>query len=187
MLEEDSRKGLVPYEYVDPCSGNKKKRPAVRIVDGLVKVPCLPAKDEFTVRITKTEDDMVWVGNYEVLRLGGHLEPYNASDLATGGAVLGTFGERSGGVPEVRICLSSEAPDSVVAGGGRKPRRADVERLTADDRCATWGVPVGDGYDRRQGGHGPGLRTHAEGDHGSRGRRPLGDGDERFDRVLHLP
>ena len=56
--------------------------------------------------------------------LGGYIEAYNEDDLSIGdGTVIGTFGDEydggSGGVPEVRICLSSEG--------------------TSDDECATWG------------------------------------------------
>ena len=51
--------------------------------------------------------------------LHGYLEPYNSGDMSVSGSTVGTFGDGSGGVPEVRACLSSEG--------------------TSDDECATWG------------------------------------------------
>ena len=113
---------LVDYKYDhDRCTNKNhgktdKRTVTARIVDGLVKVSCLPANDEFIVEFD-AGDKRVEVGDVAALR--GELEPYNPRDLATGGTVIGKFGTGSGGVPEVRVCLSSEG--------------------TSDDECATWG------------------------------------------------
>ena len=132
FFQVDSKTGRVPYEYKDGCTGAKRKLSSVKMSKGLVKVRCLPANGEpFMIQVTKTASDMVWVGRWQVLKLGGYLEPYKESDLTTGGAVLGRFGAQSGGVPEVRICLSSEAPAT-------KDDRDEIVRLTADDKCSTW-------------------------------------------------
>ena len=124
LLARDSRNRLVTYKYDHDVCTNKNHRktkdqaaPKVRIKDGLATVSCLPAGDEFTIRF-ELGDDRVMVG-VAADELRGDIEAFNQSDLTVGGTVLGTFGDGSGGVPEVRICLASEG--------------------TTDDECATWG------------------------------------------------
>ena len=123
LLARDSRNRLVTYKYDHDICTNKRHRKTkdqaatVRMKDGLFTVSCLPAGDEFTIRF-ELGDDRVMVG-VAADELRGDIEAFNQSDLTVGGTVLGTFGDGSGGVPEVRICLASEG--------------------TTDDECATWG------------------------------------------------
>ena len=129
LLERDGRNRLVPYKYNhDRCTnprGHGKtddREASVSISDGLARVACLPAGDEFTIRVDLNKnpdrDDRVMVGVAED-ELHGDIEAFNEDDLSVGGSVLGIFGDAGGGVPEVRICLASEGTD--------------------DDECATWG------------------------------------------------
>ena len=123
LLARDSRNRLDDYKYDHDVCTNKRHRKTkdqvatVRMKDGLFTVSCLPAGDEFTIRF-ELGDDRVMVG-VAADELRGDIEAFNQSDLTVGGTVLGTFGNGSGGVPEVRICLASEG--------------------TTDDECATWG------------------------------------------------
>ena len=122
LMARDDRDRLKDYEYDhDACTsrnsgGTPKRKADVKITNGLAKVTCLPANDEFTIEF-ELGDDRVEVGAAE--ELNGYIEAFNEDDLSVGGTVVGTFGDGSGGVPEVRICLSSEG--------------------TTDDECATWG------------------------------------------------
>ena len=127
LLARDSRNRLVTYKYDhDVCTNTRHRKTPDRAAepyekkDGLFKFSCLPAGDagdEFTIRFV-LGDDRVMVG-VAADTLRGDIEAFNQSDLTVGGTVLGTFGDGSGGVPEVRICLASER--------------------TTDDECATWG------------------------------------------------
>ena len=126
LLARDSKNRLKPYKYDHDACTNKDsdetddREATVTLRGGLAKVSCLPANDEFTIKFD-LGDDRVEIGVVE--ELGGYIEAYNEDDLFIGGTVIGTFGDEydggSGGVPEVRICLSSEG--------------------TSDDECATWG------------------------------------------------
>ena len=123
LMADDDRDRLKPYMYDhDACSNPKNshktpdREPVVTLQDGLAMVRCLPRNDEFTIMFD-LGDDRVEVGPVE--RLGGYLEPYNKRDMSISGSTVGTFGDGSGGVPEVRICLSSEG--------------------TSHGECATWG------------------------------------------------
>ena len=126
LLARDSRNRLVPYKYDhDACTNENSDKTDDReatfsMKDGLAKVSCLPADAEFTIRFD-VGDDRVEVGAPTDLR--GDIDAFAEDDLSIGGTVVGTFGDEydggSGGVPEVRICLSSEG--------------------TSDDECATWG------------------------------------------------
>ena len=121
VWELDDRR-LVPYKYDHDACTNKnssktdEREASLTITDGLARIACLPANDEFTIEFD-VGDDRVEVGAAQ--RLGGYLDVYDRRDLSVGGTVIGTFGAGSGGVPEVRVCLSSEG--------------------TSDDECATWG------------------------------------------------
>ena len=123
FMADDDRGRLQPYKYNhDACSnptGSHRTDPrevsASFGADGLARVECLPRNDEFTIVFT-VGDDRTEVGPVE--RLGGYLEPYNKRDMSISGSTVGAFGDGSGGVPEVRICLSSKG--------------------TSDDECATW-------------------------------------------------
>ena len=126
LLARDSKNRLKPYKYDhDACTNEDSdetddREATVTLRGGLAKVSCLPADDEFTIKFD-LGDDRVEIG--VVKELGGYIEAYDEDDLFIGGTVIGTFGDEydggSGGVPEVRICLSSEG--------------------TSDDECATWG------------------------------------------------
>ena len=123
FLARDDRNRLTPYKYDhDACTNKKNHRKtdpvevSVSFKKGLAKVSCLPRNAEFTIKF-EPGDDRAEVGRVE--ELGGYLEAFNAKDLSIGGTTVGTFGTGSGGVPEVRLCLSSEG--------------------TKDDECATWG------------------------------------------------
>ena len=127
FLEEDDRGRDKPYKYDhDACWNRNSDKTEEREVsasfgsDGLATVSCLPRNDEFTIKFTPdtaSAPNRVEVG-IVAEKLRGYLEPYNRSDMTVGGSTVGTFGDGSGGVPEVRICLSSEG--------------------TTDDECATW-------------------------------------------------
>ena len=123
LLARDSRNRLGPYKYDHDACTNKNhretddKEATVTLRGGLATVKCLPADDEFTIRF-ELGDDRVMVG-VAGDELRGDIEAFNEDDLSVGGTVVGTFGDGSGGVPEVRICLSSKG--------------------TTDDECATWG------------------------------------------------
>ena len=127
LMARDSRNRLKPYKYDHDACTNEDSDETEDIEasftkrGGLAKVSCLPADDEFTIKF-ELGDDRVEVGVMK--QLGGYIEAYDEDDLSIGdGTVVGTFGDEydggSGGVPEVRICLSSEG--------------------TSDDECATWG------------------------------------------------
>ena len=123
LLARDSRNRLATYKYDHDACTNKNHRKtddraaSITMRGGLATVKCLPADDEFTIRF-ELGDDRAMVG-VAADELRGDIEAFNQSDLTVGGTVLGTFGDGSGGVPEVRICLASEG--------------------TTDDECATWG------------------------------------------------
>ena len=123
LLARDSRNRLDTYKYDhDKCTNENHRKTddraaSITMKGGLATVKCLPADDEFTIRF-ELGDDRVMVG-VAADELRGDIEAFNQSDLTVGGTVLGTFGDGSGGVPEVRICLASEG--------------------TTDDECATWG------------------------------------------------
>jgi len=128
FLEEDDRGRDKPYKYDhDACWNKNSDKTEEREVNasfgsnGLATVSCLPRNDEFTIKFTPdtaSAPNRVEVG-IVAEKLHGYLEPYNAKDMSVSGSTVGTFGDGSGGVPEVRICLSSEG--------------------TKDDECATWG------------------------------------------------
>ncbi len=128
FLEEDDRGRDKPYKYDhDACWNRNSHRTPEREVsasfgsNGLATVSCLPRNDEFTIKFTPdtaSAPNRVEVG-IVAEKLHGYLEPYNEDDMGLSGSTVGTFGDGSGGVPEVRICLSSEG--------------------TTDDECATWG------------------------------------------------
>ncbi len=126
-LAEDDRGRDKPYKYDHDACWNTNHRktdpiePVFRISNGLARVACLPRNDEFTIKFvvdTASAPNRVEVG-IVAEKLHGYLEPYNESDMTVSGSTVGTFGDGSGGVPEVRICLSSEG--------------------TTDKECATWG------------------------------------------------
>ena len=145
LLARDSRNRLERYEWDHDACWNKKsgdtpdRQPAITISDGLARVRCLPRDDEFTIRFD-LGDDRVEVGAAADLR--GHIEAFNEDDLSVGGTVLGTFGDGSGGVPEVRICLSSEG--------------------TTDDECATWAYQWTTGQVAGNVGGASGHKLHIE-------------------------
>ena len=122
LMARDSRNRLERYEWDhdacwnDDSNDTPDQQPAISIGNGLARVRCLPRDDEFTIKFD-LGDDRVEVGAAAELR--GYIEVFNEDDLSVGGTYLGAFGDGSGGVPEVRICLSSEG--------------------TSDDECATWG------------------------------------------------
>ena len=122
LMAYNSRDRLDTYKYDhDACTNEDSdetddRAANVTLRGGLAKVSCLPVNDEFTIKFD-LGDDRAEVGPVEVL--GGYIEPYNERDMSISGTTVGTFGDGSGGVPEVRICLSSEG--------------------TTDDECATWG------------------------------------------------
>ena len=128
FLEEDDRGRDKPYKYDhDACWNTNSAKTEEREVsasfgsDGLAKVSCLPRNDEFTIKFTPdtaSDPNRVEVG-IVAEKLHGYLEPYNEYDMTVSGSTVGTFGDGSGGVHEVRICLSSEG--------------------TSDEECATWG------------------------------------------------
>ena len=126
-LAKDDRGRDKPYKYDhDACTNENSDRtdprePVFRISNGLAKVTCLPRNDEFTIKFvpdTASAPNRIEVG-IVAEELHGYLEPFNEDDMTVSGSTVGTFGSGSGGVPEVRICLSSEG--------------------TSDDECATWG------------------------------------------------
>ena len=124
-LAKDSRGRDKPYEYDhDACTSTTSgktdpREPVFTIRDGLARVTCLPRNDEFTIKF-ELGDDRVEVG-IVAEQLHGYIEPFNEDDLTVNpdGSTVGTFGDGSGGVPEVRLCLSSAG--------------------TTDEECATWG------------------------------------------------
>ncbi len=128
FLDEDDRGRDKPYKYDhDACWNRNSHLTEEREVsasfgsNGLATVSCLPRNDEFTIKFTpdtESAPNRVEVG-IVAEKLHGYLEPYNEDDMTVSGSTVGTFGSGSGGVPEVRICLSSEG--------------------TTDDECATWG------------------------------------------------
>ncbi len=134
LLTRDDRNRLVPYKYNhDFCSNpfghartdDREARFLTRNrVTGLFEATCLPADAEFTIRLD-LGDDRVEVGAAADAGLRGDIEAFNEDDLSVGGTVLGTFGDGNGGVPEVKICLSSD--------------EQDPEEATSDENCATWG------------------------------------------------
>lgn len=128
-IAKDGRGRDIPYKYDhDACTSSNSgktdpREPVFTIRDGLAKVRCLPRNDEFTIKFvvdTMSAPNRLEVG-IVAERLHGYIEPYNPKDLAVNpkGSTVGTFGDGSGGVPEVRLCLSSEG--------------------TSDKECATWG------------------------------------------------
>ena len=127
LLERDGRNRLIPYEYDhDRCTNTNHgktddREASFSMKDGLAKVACLPAGDEFTIRLELNKntdrDDRVMVG-VVADELDGDIEAFNADELSVGGSVVGIFGDAAGGKPEVRICLASQGTD--------------------DDECATW-------------------------------------------------
>ena len=132
FLAEDSRGRDKPYKYDrNGCKPNSKPD-SVEVnrtfpASGLITVSCLPRNDEFTIKFTPdtaSAPNRVEVG-IVAEKLRGYLEPYNRSDMTVGGSTVGTFGDGSGGVPEVRICLSSDESLS-------------QEKATSDEHCATW-------------------------------------------------
>ncbi len=134
LLTRDDRNRLVPYKYNhDFCSNprghartdDREARFLTRNrVTGLFEATCLPADAEFTIRLD-LGGDRVEVGAAADAGLRGDIEAFNEDDLSVGGTVLGTFGDGNGGVPEVKICLSSD--------------EQDPEEATSDENCATWG------------------------------------------------
>ena len=128
FLEEDDRGRDKPYKYDhDACWNKNSHKTDEREViasfgsDGLATVSCLPRNDEFTIKFTPDTASAPNRAEVGIVaeKLHGYLEPYNAKDMSVSGSTVGTFGDGSGGVPEVRICLSSKG--------------------TKDDECATWG------------------------------------------------
>ncbi len=128
FLADDDRGRLKPYKYNhDRCTNKRNhhktedREVSVSFRNGLARVSCLPRNDEFTVRFTvdtASAPNRVEVG-IVAEKLRGYIEPYNKRDMTVGGSTVGAFGDGSGGVPEVRVCLSSAG--------------------TKDDECATWG------------------------------------------------
>ncbi len=128
-LAKDDRGRDKPYKYDHDACWNRNSRntdpiePVFTIRNGLARVTCLPRNDEFTIKFevdTMSAPSRVEVG-IVAEELHGYLEPFNEDDLTVNpdGSTVGTFGDGSGGVPEVRLCLSSEK--------------------TSDEECATWG------------------------------------------------
>jgi len=81
---------------------------------GTARVACLPAGDEFTIEFDLGSDDRALVG-----QMNDEIDAYSDRHMGASGTVVGIFGAKAGGVPEVRVCLASEG--------------------TSDDECATWG------------------------------------------------
>ena len=132
FLAEDSRGRDKPYKYDrNGCKPNSKPD-SVEVnrtfpASGLITVSCLPRNDEFTIKFTPdtaSAPNRVEVG-IVAEKLRGYLEPYNEDDMSLSGSTVGTFGDRSGGVHEVRICLSSDESLS-------------KKEATSDEKCATW-------------------------------------------------
>jgi len=128
FLEEDDRGRDKPYKYDhDACWNKNSDKTEEREVNarfgsnGLATVNCLPRNDEFTIKFTPDTASAPNRAEVGIVaeKLHGYLEPHNAKDMSVSGSTVGTFGDGSGGVPEVRICLSSKG--------------------TKDDECATWG------------------------------------------------
>ena len=125
LVADNSLGNPEPYEYDhDACtnknSGKTDPREATfTIENGLARASCLPANDEFTITFELGDADRVEVGPVakdEDLKDG--IRAFDEDHVLSSGTTVGMFGDRSGGVPEVRYCLSSKD--------------------TSDRWCATW-------------------------------------------------
>ena len=103
LLTRDERNRLRAYEYDHDGKESTDDISSMAIgADGMASFPHLPAKMEFTVRL-HTGSDRVLVGETD----SGDIETFG-DDLDIGMST-GSFGEASGGGPEVELCSLTTA------------------------------------------------------------------------------